>query len=1455
MNFKGAAILSAKPLAYITAMLSAISAKDGAPSFLRDFSKLSESLSSGGVPIEGVVGYSGSRLDLVVDIPVRLEWTPFEEQGGNLALSITSVSVGFTGIGSPGARPRITIGLVGNVKFSGVEFPFGVEFSEGAARCRISAEVGTAPVGGWMAALGIDLKSTFLSDAGTPELLRFELVLPLSASGGRPNVEVSLGWSEYHFTGGQQYPSVCLLRPRVDFSSDFSAAGSKVGGSGRIRIKDHGEFDVAVRLPSGSFVAEMAAGSAIDLKVAFGGVLGRLMGTDSTLELVVLDLEGDLSNMSFSFSAATAGELVFKLAEKYVAISDIDFSVGNSSGSWLGSLSAAVSIGPIRVEAAVVLQRGTCDFTCFVPYAPVKDISESLLGMKVPDSLLNVCLTNSSVAFSIGDANRLEIKAAATGDMDLGSLRVGFEHFSVKYELSALSMDGRATLRLPGNGTANEGPTVLLGFSYAAGKGILEGSGSNLGLRLADLVDSLTEGLGLTQPLQGGPAIVDAIDVQVDFDGETQRLGLHCSVIADPNNKDASETKLFFVAQRKSGGAWRSYFTVSLPGLDLANLPLVGSVLRAARGSGGTAEADKGPRVEGIAFGFASKSTGKELEQMLKGLNFGSKMPALDLSRGYGAKADIVLPNGRRSVEFPRAAASTQTPHLPAPKETVKEGGAPKSAESASAATLEKAQPSDSPAASADDAPPAAAAGTFGFVTIERVDASADDNGLSLSIDATGKLGPITLSFMELTAKAPVEWPPRPDFSLKGVAVTCTTDTFSLAGALVVSKGEYAGSIAARFGKFSLTAYGSYVDATAPSISVYAVLDAPLGGPPAFFINGLAGGVGINRALPAATIESVGTHVFVEAATGTGGAATLQKFREEIKPEAGQQWVAFGVRFSSFNMVDSFALLTLSQGSETRVNLLGRSFLQFPPATKSTANVPTLVQMELVLLADFRPDAGEFKLLGQLTQRSFLFHRDARLTGGFAFCFWFGDNLNAGDFVLSVGGYHPDFRVPSHYPVVPPIGLNWQVTSQLSIKGSQYFAVTPAYAMMGGSLSIAWQSGSIRAWLDFQAHFLIRFQPFRFGASIMVNVGVEATIDAWLTTIRISVTVGARLRVWGPPFGGVSEVTAAGITFRIEFGEPEQTGPAIVDWSTVRQTLLPAANADERKVLAGDSSVAATFGRTPNVTTHTDSLIGLSVESGLIDTQGAEGSKKTWVVSPGDLVIGISALVPFVSSKLENAGGGGGAEQRVSRVGIRPMGKGRDAFKSTLAVSITHASGNLDRWTITTRESRVPAALWGDPGDTTSINITDVPTGIALAPERITGKSVAKRPSWTQGEDTLIDANGSFWVKPAKTIVKDVVSDSAMIARTVSDAVVAQRRQRILDIVSELSRDGGESHNMLTRQGRTPVKPEVLTTASGLSEFGGNLANFLIAAPFIVEPDSPSDARVRPDAGESQGGH
>jgi len=210
----------------------------------------------------------------------------------------------------------------------------------------------------------------------------------------------------------------------------------------------------------------------------------------------------------------------------------------------------------------------------------------------------------------------------------------------------------------------------------------------------------------------------------------------------------------------------------------------------------------------------------------------------------------------------------------------------------------------------------------------------------------------------------------------------------------------------------------------------------PIGGPPPFFVTGVAAGLGFNRKLVIPSVSGVANFPLVAWAQGIGTpsmdpdkpigeqvGAVLASLAQSgvVAPSVGDYWLAAGIQFTSFELVTSFALLTVSLGTDVEIALLGLSTLSIPPDVAEP-----VAEVQLALEVAFSYDKGLLAVAGQLTPNSYVLSRSARLTGGFAFDLWFrGDH--AGEFVLTLGGYNPSFTVPGYYPVVPRVGLTWQV--------------------------------------------------------------------------------------------------------------------------------------------------------------------------------------------------------------------------------------------------------------------------------------------------------------------------------------------------------------------------------------------------------------------------------------------
>ena len=138
----------------------------------------------------------------------------------------------------------------------------------------------------------------------------------------------------------------------------------------------------------------------------------------------------------------------------------------------------------------------------------------------------------------------------------------------------------------------------------------------------------------------------------------------------------------------------------------------------------------------------------------------------------------------------------------------------------------------------------------------------------------------------------------------------------------------------------------------------------------------------------------------------------LDQLGTVFPPERGAIWFAAGVSFTSFSLVYAIAVLTVEVHDGLEINLLGLA--RWPCPTRRSP----IAQIELALQARISTAEGVFSVQAQLTENSWLINESCRLTGGFAFVMWFKGEL-AGQFVLSLGGYHPDFDKPAAFPVVP----------------------------------------------------------------------------------------------------------------------------------------------------------------------------------------------------------------------------------------------------------------------------------------------------------------------------------------------------------------------------------------------------------------------------------------------------
>ena len=592
---------------------------------------------------------------------------------------------------------------------------------------------------------------------------------------------------------------------------------------------------------------------------------------------------------------------------------------------------------------------------------------------------------------------------------------------------------------------------------------------------------------------------------------------------------------------------------------------------------------------------------------------------------------------------------------------------------------------------------------------------------------------------------------------------------------------------------------------------VYAMLNAASGCGPTFGpiqFTGIALGYGYNRRLKIPRIEKVAEFPLVQIVMGEGGyqkdgtsldtqlakpledpVSILEKMKDHVVGEAGQQFACCGVRFTVSGVIDCFALVIV-QWSEKDIELsmLGLARFRHTRDLKS----PAICYVEMQILMTLKPSEGIFQLQALLTSNSWIINKDCKLTGGFALFIWFGGE-HKGDWVITFGGYHPRFVRPAHYPIVPRIGLNWSVNSNLTIKGNLYLAITPSCGMLGARMEATFHSGRVSAWFTMYLDVIVNWQPLYFEADIGISLRVEVAL--WITTLKV--TLGVSILLWGPPVGGIAHIDLAVISFDINFGAPRPRQPELVtSWPQFCQNFL---NMSGSETTAGADPVNAFPIVQPSLAGGRNNL------SNLPNTRREQPKNKrdddVWIVRGDELELGAASAVPvskvnvgrvktnsppegvqatkfsgkpvMVSEPLalESKGLLKGLlrANKPEKFGVHPMGK---TMESVLNVTIVEdqVSGatrawEMTGWTMEEEISALPAALWDSakpnlrPSEPSAKLIEGCITGIKkLKPPRgKLGNKFSPPPiQWHKLEAGIVARSATLQEIPGATVSRDI---------------------------------------------------------------------------------------------------
>lgn len=595
---------------------------------------------------------------------------------------------------------------------------------------------------------------------------------------------------------------------------------------------------------------------------------------------------------------------------------------------------------------------------------------------------------------------------------------------------------------------------------------------------------------------------------------------------------------------------------------------------------------------------------------------------------------------------------------------------------------------------------------------------------LMMIFDGSIELGGLEVDLIDLSIGIPVTDPTDVSdyqLGLKGLNLLYEKGDVHISGGFMQSGSgssvEYNGEVIIDVSKFGIGAIGSYGTTSTGDVSlfIFASMTTPLGGPPAFFVDGLSLGFGYNRKLVAPAMDKVAAFPLVAASSNPAAigltpgtnvqpdqlAGILSTFDSAVPVALGEFWMAAGVKFISFDLINSNVLLALSFGKEFEILILGTSLVQLPPPPE---NADIFVSAELEIEITIEPSQGFAGATAVLAPSSFVLTPDCHLTGGFAFYAWFGDNTHAGDFVLTLGGYNLAFQKPSWYPTVPRLGFSWSISSDLSIEGGVYFALTPSCVMGGGALNASFHMGSfLQAWFTAHADFLITWKPFSYHIGVGVSIGVRANIPLLFVTLHISLSVGADISIWGPSTGGYAHVHLYFVSFGISFGPSQTSISNTVNWDGVAKMLPKSSSAPPQNnaLLPGPGPMMS-----ENVGAGTQNPAPvITINDGLISTDKTTG---IWTVRGADFMFSTTSAVPCTTIEIGSSGQFTNADPfsltpesgSASQFNVRPMGL--DQTTSVYSISLAADGDNADaedmdyhHWVFQSEYNDMPDAIWG----------------------------------------------------------------------------------------------------------------------------------------------------------------
>ena len=566
---------------------------------------------------------------------------------------------------------------------------------------------------------------------------------------------------------------------------------------------------------------------------------------------------------------------------------------------------------------------------------------------------------------------------------------------------------------------------------------------------------------------------------------------------------------------------------------------------------------------------------------------------------------------------------------------------------------------------------------TFGPVRIVRLGIGYNEGIIAVAGDIDIKIACLTFYLVGLSIAIPFgkdSADREVSVNIDGLGINFSSGKFSIVGE-VLKDGEnsYSGLISVRIMKYGLTIIGTYKetkdenDNTHVYLFAFGALHMVLGGPPCFVVTGLSVGFGINKKIVFPEVGKIKDFPLIQAAMGnwneTNPSKALQAMSKYITDLDGEVMDALGITFNTFQMIDTCLIGLICFGNENQIALLGQSNLKLPTGI----DFP-FVNLGMGIIAAYNIDQGILEINGAISEGSYVFAKDCKLAGGFAWYMWFkGDNK--GDFVLTVGGYHKDFIRPNHYPLVNRVGVNWIIIkNELTLQGDAYMALTPSCVMAGGALNITFVWKSLKAWVRFRADMIISWLPFCYDVNVDASIGASYTFH-FFGKRTVTLETNVKLHIWGPDFALQLYVKWYIISFTIEYIPGTGTVKNYKCWNDFSRDAI-GIDLTQNNMLEDNNK------------TYVEAQIS-----------NANIVGKKYIVNNGSPMIELSSKIPVKQLYYGNKK----IDETSTPLGVLPMGT-ETAYDHKVTIEITSENGSVIDYNsliIEVEKTGVPRSLWG----------------------------------------------------------------------------------------------------------------------------------------------------------------